>query len=307
MSVSIPDELERSVRAGGPAEARWLAALPTAVDRLCDVWKLSPDTALAGGSASLVLCVTRADGTSAVLKLGRPRGGSLEGQARVLRLADGRGYARLLGHDDAANALLVEQLGPSLASEGRDADAQIELLVDVLRRTWRPAASPDGWITGARKAAGLAAFVEEAADPSLLRTDTVRAALAFARECEAAYEPSGAVVVHGDPHADNLLGDPLEPGAYRFVDPDGLFIEPAYDLGVVLRGFNDELLSGDAAALGRARCERIADRAGVDTAAIWRWAFLERVSTGLYLARTGRHELAVETLTVADRWSGARR
>ena len=243
-TVPIPDEFRRSVDAGGPAEARWPADLPKAVGRLCDAWGLRPGDALAGGSASLTLSVTCDDDASAVLKLGRPHGGSLKGQARLLRLADGRGYARLLAYGNAANALLVERLGPSLATEGLDTDAQIELLVDTLRTVWRPAASSDGWITGARKAVGLAAFIEEAADPSLLQANTVRAALAFARECEAAYEPSDAVIVHGDAHADNLLGDPLVPGAYRFVDPDGLFIEPAYDLGVVLREFNDELLSG---------------------------------------------------------------
>ena len=204
-TVAIPDELRRSVGAGGPAETQWLAELPKAVERLCDAWGLRPRNTLAGGSASLILSVTRDDDTSAVLKLGRPHGGSLEGQARVLRLADGRGYARLLAYDDAANALLTEKLGPSLASEGRDADAQIELLVDALRSVWRPTASSEGWVTGAQKAAWLATFIEEEAVPSLVQANTVRVALSFARECEAAYEPSDAVVVHGDAHSDNLL------------------------------------------------------------------------------------------------------
>ena len=88
---------------------------------------------------------------------------------------------------------------------------------------------------------------------------------------------------------------------YKFVDPDGLFAEPAYDLGILMRGWNEELLAGDTLALGRARCAMLAELTGVDGEAIWQWGFIERVSTGLLLTQLGLPD-ARDTLAIAERW-----
>lgn len=40
---------------------------------------------------------------------------------------------------------------------------------------------------------------------------------------------------------------------------------------------------------------------GIDTKAIWQWAFIERVSTGRFLLRLGHRAQAASRLTVADR------
>jgi len=69
---------------------------------------------------------------------------------------------------------------------------------------------------------------------------------------------------------------------FVFVDPDGFLADPAYDLGVVLRGWSQQLLAGDTSALARGYCRLLATETGVDETAIWEWGFLERVSTGLY-------------------------
>ncbi len=44
----------------------------------------------------------------------------------------------------------------------------------------------------------------------------------------------------------------------------------------------------------------------VDGAAIWQWAFIERVSTGLFLVRLGHRREAEAYLAVADRLPGQR-
>ena len=264
--ITIPPDLRSIVAAGGPTEARWLAQLPATVARLAAKWRLRMNDTLAGGSASLVISATQADATSAVLKLGRPGAGSLGDQAAALRSADGRGYARLLAYDVESNAILTEQLGPSLASAGLDADTQIDILGDVLPDAWRLGPNPGGFTTGAEKAARLAGFIADArSSPSpSVAVATLDRAHSFALQCKATYDPDQAVLAHGDAHAENLLRDDDAPRGYRFIDPDGLFIERAYDLGVVLRGFNAELLTGDAVAIGRSRCARLAQRTGVD-------------------------------------------
>ena len=133
----------------------------------------------------------------------------------------------------------------------------------------------------------------------------VALALAYAERRRAGTHLDRVVVVHGDPHPDNALQVPgARPGAeagFVFVDPDGFLADPAYDLGVVLRDWCDELLTGDAKATARRYCRLLAERSGLDERAIWEWGFLERVSSGLYLLRFGAHEPGRRYLESAER------
>ena len=90
----------------------------------------------------------------------------------------------------------------------------------------------------------------------------------------------------------------------KLIDPDAMESEPAHDLGVMLRDWSSHLLEPgcDAAAQGRAWCHRAAVRADVDEGAVWQWALVERVSTGLYLTRLG-DPCGMDLLEVAARWT----
>ena len=87
---------------------------------------------------------------------------------------------------------------------------------------------------------------------------------------------------------------------YKFVDPDGYFCEPALDLGIIMRDWNDDLLGGDAVAFAMARCERLSQLSGVPPRPIWQWGFVERVSTGLYMLQLQVTDAGRATLAVAD-------
>jgi streptomycin 6-kinase len=90
----------------------------------------------------------------------------------------------------------------------------------------------------------------------------------------AAHDDERAVLVHGDVHQRNTLeaGD-----GYKLIDPDGLLVEPEYDLGVLLRGDSVELMHGDPTE----RARWLAGRTGLDATAVWEWGAVERVSSGL--------------------------
>jgi streptomycin 6-kinase len=116
------------------------------------------------------------------------------------------------------------------------------------------------------------------------------------------------VLVHGDAHPANALlrlGRPGLPPQLKFVDPDGLFCEPAYDLGISMREWSEELLAGDALALGKVRCALLHDLTGVDETAIWQWGFIERVSTGLLLWQLGFRTDAVQHFAIVEAWMAA--
>lgn len=70
---------------------------------------------------------------------------------------------------------------------------------------------------------------------------------------------------------------------FKLVDPDGLVAEPEYDLGVIRREVPLELLQADP----HERARWLAHRAGLDPTAIWECGVVERLSTGLLLARIG--------------------
>ena len=152
---------------------------------------------------------------------------------------------------------------------------------------------------GAAKAAQLAGFItdkwSELGRPCSERA--VAHALAAAESRRRAHDPARAVLVHGDVHQWNALraGD-----GFRLVDPDGLWAEPEYDLGVLMREDPAELTAGDP--WDRARL--LAQRTGTDPVAIWEWGVAERVATGLTLTAVGLQPVAAEMLAAADRIAG---
>ncbi|WP_395674676.1 aminoglycoside phosphotransferase family protein [Inquilinus sp.] len=306
MTIGLSEEARCRAHLAGPSGAAWLAGLDGLVRDLAAEWGLSALRPLPGGTAAFVAEARMADGRPAVLKLAVPGLDPAAGGLRTLLLAEGRGYARLYRHDCAREAMLLERLGGRLADLGLPVEAQIDALCTALLQAWRPLPEGEGgFMTGAEKADSLAAFIR-ATWRDLGRPCTERAvdtACRFAEARRRAWDPAAAILAHGDAHAWNTLAVPGEPGRFKFVDPEGLFIERAYDLGISLREWGADLLAGDAVALGQARCLGLARRTGVAPGAIWQWGFIERVSTGLVLLQLGLRAPGREFLQVADLWA----
>ncbi|WP_309572436.1 aminoglycoside phosphotransferase family protein [Deinococcus sp.] len=288
----------------------WLASLPDTVDQLCQDWGLRRQAALPGGSRFYVCRVMTADGQKAVLKVALPEA-VLTTQIATLIAAQGRGYVQVRAHDSPRGALLMEALGAPADEGSADVRALLTITAETLARAW--GVLPTDAIPGTadpteHKAAGLLALIHECfpSVPPASEQDVLDLALRYAAERLDAHEPARQVHVHGDAHLGNLLPVPeVRRGAesgYVFVDPEGFLCEPEYDLGVAIRGWNTRLLaSADAGAVVRSWCDLLARSTGTDAEAIWQWAYLERVTTGLYLARHGLPDLGAPFLTVAQK------
>jgi streptomycin 6-kinase len=135
LSLDIPDQVRKTVMADG--NESWLDELPGVVDSLAQEWALMIGSSFGGGHAALVVEVTLANGTPAVLKIGVP-GRDVGQEAMVLRLANGRGCARLLCEDVGRQALLLERLGAAMYDIVADPVSRHNLLCDVAVRLWRP-------------------------------------------------------------------------------------------------------------------------------------------------------------------------
>jgi streptomycin 6-kinase len=290
----VPDVVRNKALAVG-AEG-WLRALPDLVASLEDEWSITVGEAFADATEAFVAAAVLADGTPAVLKLLVPRDADVaRREITVLRLADGEGCARLFRSEAERGALLLERLGRPLSQLGLPARQRHEILCQAAEQIWRPAPEA-GLPTGAAKGRWLAGFItstwEELGRPCSERA--VDCALSYAERRVAAHDDELAVLVHGDIHQWNALrsGD-----GFKLVDPDGLLAEPEFDLGILMREDPVELLHGDPYE----RARWLAWRCGLDTAAIWEWGAIERVSTGLLCTRIGLQPIGREMLATADR------
>jgi streptomycin 6-kinase len=306
--MNIPDWVRRKALLKGAAGQTWLDEIGGTVERLGRDWGVTLGRILDGGTEALVAEVTAANDEPAILKIPVVGQDTERTQLRVLARAEGRGYARLLRADESTGAMLLERLGARLDTLGLPVDAQIARICATLEEAWLVPWDGLGLQNAERKAAALTALITEEW-PKLGRPCGARAvetALEFARVRARAFDPAEVVLAHGDAHAWNTLLDPKRAGRFKFVDPDGLAIERAYDLAIPMREWPEELLP-DPVNLAQRRCRLLARRTGVDAQAIWEWGFVERVSTGLVLKQLEIEPVASHFLAVADACAGAKR
>ena len=264
--------------AGAKGGDRWLADLPATIAALERRWGITVGERLPGGTSSYVAAAVTATGEPAVVKISVPVV-DFEREVRTLRVAAGRGYVRLLAADLDHNAALLEPLGGPLTRSGLPPEGQLAVIADLLPLAWTV---PRGDLVPTDKAADLVEFVGSLRSSAVGSSAVVDEALRCAERRSAAFDPDRCVVVHGDAAAANVLRRPGD--GWVFVDPDGFVGDPAYDRGVAVRDWCAELLAAaDPRTLLRSYCVLL----GGDPDATWDWGFLERVSTGLYLASLG--------------------
>jgi streptomycin 6-kinase len=302
----LPPKVVRNVAAMGEAGAAWLARLPALAAELQGRWGVTIGQTMANATEAYVAETTSSRGEPSVLKIPVPGDDKARRELGVLLAADGRGYARVLQHDPTSGAMLLERLGPQLFQLGYPIERQIEIICATLRVAWRPPPADLQLMTGAQKAESLAGVVRSVAPrfESVCSSNTIEIALRFAAQRRAAFDPATSVLGHGDAHCWNILADPAT-GGFKFVDPDGLFIERAHDLSISLREWSDDLLAGDAVSGGRARCDLLARLTGVEPGAIWQWGLLENLVNGLLYIDVGSPEDAAPFLSVAEAWANA--
>jgi streptomycin 6-kinase len=307
-AIDIPDRLRDSVEALGAVGVRWLVDLPELLAGLEEDWGIRCGSTLAGGNAAYVAEAATAEGGRAVVKVAVPDGvvgfTPFGQEVEALRRAGGDPYVGLIRHDDRRRSLLLERLGRPLATLGWSITDQLTAISLTVARGWQRGADAS-LPGGVAKATWLADFIaaewEESGRPC--SEAAVARAVSFARDRVQSLDPDRYVLVHGDAHRHNLLELPAAPGpstGFRLIDPEGLWSEPAHDLGVVLRDWNEELLHGDAPRIALERCHHVATLTRVDPEPIWQWAFAERLSSGLFLLRHGHEREARPFLEAAD-------
>ena len=125
--IEVPAVVRNKARAAGAED--WLERLPALVVSLEADWSIAVGRPYEGGSEAFVAEATRADGTSAVLKVLVPGAGNdPSNEATVLRIADGDGCPELYEYDAARGALLMERLGRPMYELGLPLSRRLEIL-----------------------------------------------------------------------------------------------------------------------------------------------------------------------------------
>ncbi|QZN87202.1 aminoglycoside phosphotransferase family protein [Cellulomonas sp. C5510] len=263
-----------------PGGAEWIARLPQLVDRAVRRWGLTLGDPFPSGSVSWCAPVTGPDGADLVLKVAFPHDEARH-EAAVLRAwqattgragaAAGGAAVRLVAHHEADWALLLERVRPGtpMRTVRTPVVARLAAGADVLR-VLHAAPVPDG-LPALRDVAARSAGLSEqrAADAARGGVGVDVGLLRAGVEEMRRPEPRRVVQLHGDLNPGNLLRGPH---GWVALDPKALRGDPAYDAAPLLEQVGDPWRAADPRAELAERTRLVADRAGLDAAAVAGWA-----------------------------------
>jgi streptomycin 6-kinase len=157
-------------------------------------------------------------GDDAVLKVTPPEDDEADEEPDALALWAGDGAVRLLRHDRARRALLLERARPGEDLADLPEDEATAVAVEVGLRLWRPAAAPfraiadhvPRWLDAAEREGGAGAEL-----------------IPLARGLYESLDVGSATLVHGDFHHHNLLASRRGRLA---IDPKPMLGEPEFDV-----------------------------------------------------------------------------
>ncbi|MFI9011302.1 aminoglycoside phosphotransferase family protein [Actinosynnema sp. NPDC053489] len=279
--ITVPDGFGAIL---GERAREWRAALPALAAEFCARWHLAPDGDPLTGNVAVVLPVRRADGHPAALKLTW-----LDDETRqepaALRAWDGRGVVRLLDHDDAGGALLLERLDHTRSLDGAPIEEALAVAGGLLRGLRVPAGPefrrhefPD--LVAENDALGgplPAALVERARD---LGRELARGA--------------GGTLVNQDLHYHNVLRGDREP--WLMIDPKPLAGDPEFAVIPLLWNRFGEP-AGDRGV--RDRFAALCDLGELDVGLARGWAFCRAVDTWLWCLDQGLDRMAAAVEAIA--------
>ncbi|GHF81433.1 hydroxyurea phosphotransferase [Kitasatospora xanthocidica] len=302
MPVDVPPALAASLEEFRGADGlAWAARLPALADELLDRWELRPDGPTAHGVVGLVLPVLRADGRPAALKL-QPVDEETAGEPLALRAWRGRGAVRLLDHEPASGALLLERLDSarSLLAVPDDLVALrviAELLAELTKRQAPSGIRMLADISGGlleRAPAAVAAF----GDPDERR---------LLADCTAALREvcgdPGDRLLHWDLHYGNVLAPLPESGrgGWLAIDPKPLAGHPGFELLPALRNrWEDVVATGDLARAVHRRFDLLTEALELDRGVATAWTLARVLQNAAWTAEEGRTELDPAQQAVAE-------
>ena len=281
---ALPDDVRANViHVFGAAGRDWLERLPAVTSELVTRWRLRPSgRAYGGGTHALVIPVSRADGTAAVLKVPVVDDENRL-EAAALRCYGGDGAVRLYDVDPGSGALLLERAEPGtpLANHPERDDA-VDTMCALLGRLRRPVAAghpfPPVRDLVKRWTADWPALHHRFGHP--FSDELIQEALTVAGQL--ATPDADELLVNRDPHLGNALAAQREP--WLLIDPKPLVGEPAFDGGYLLLGLLGDEPTPESATYF---ADRVAEGLGVAAARVRAWALTRAIENAMWSLEDG--------------------
>ncbi|MDX1614624.1 MAG: aminoglycoside phosphotransferase family protein [Candidatus Promineifilaceae bacterium] len=261
----------------------WLAALPALIRACAERWSLSVGSPFPELTYNFVAPAQRAGTGGMVLKIG-PLVDELAHEIAALAHYDGRGAARLLAAEPAWGALLLERLGPATPLREVSDDQATLAAAQVMEALWRPPPESDEGERAFPSTADWAAAFEHLrkryqGGTGPLPTDLVQRAHELFEALLTDAAP--AVLLHGDLHHDNILA--AERAPWLAIDPKGVFGEPAYEVGALVRNPIDRIsLHSNLRPLLNRRLDLLSERLGLDRQRLWGWSLAQAMLAAVW-------------------------
>ena len=290
MNTAPSDTTLRRAELLGQQGQQWLADLQAVVTQTLEDFGLTFIDTLPGGSESYLALTQGSDGIRCVVKVMMPNDHGMAAELAGLQAAKGRGYAKLIGADPKRGVLVIEELGAAIADSGLPIQQQLQHITQALKLSWQADIDPSALVDGANKADWLYHHIQHT--PSKIAGHVEQALIHRALDHidlrRSQWRQDAFVLVHGDAHEHNTLAESsTEQANYKLIDPDGLFFEAAYDLGILLRNWIDAYQIAEPATALTQRATWLAEQTQVSRQAIVSWGFVEIVSTGIHLLELG--------------------
>ncbi len=282
-------------------EEDWRGRVQGLVDHYAAEWDLRVGEPYSGGSASFAAPVRTSDGDDAVLKLSWPHR-EARGEAAALRWWDGDAAVRLLAHEPADYALLIERCDPGtpLAEAASPPDTRLTVAAELLAEVWDRGAPPAGEYELERVsdvAAEWADLVEERFHRLTPPYDSELVAQGAELLRGLPTSATREVMVHGDFNPGNVLSSTRRP--WLIIDPKPMIGDPGYDLPPLLLQIDDPFTHPDPARVLRDRVELIAARIEVPTDRLLKWSLARLVEGALWYADRADVEAGTEDMIKA--------
>ncbi|MEO5930413.1 MAG: aminoglycoside phosphotransferase family protein [Candidatus Kapaibacterium sp.] len=277
--MSVPDALAKTItRAHGDPGRRWLAALPSLLDRCRCRWGLTLDAPFDDLSYNLVIPGTTAEGMRVVLKLGVPCV-ELENEARALVSFNGTACARLLDHDLAAGALLLERATPGMPLHTiADNSAATRAAATVMRKLWRTPPSGHQFPSLAGWFGAFQRLRNEDNGGTFPREVIANAERIVSELCDSAERTA---LLHGDLHHANILSS-SEHG-WMAIDPKGVCGDPGYEVGsFMINHLPSGISDSETIDIFNRRLAIFEGELNIDRKRLARWAFCHAVLSAVW-------------------------
>ena len=257
-----------------PDDGAWLDSAPWGItpqvakrlrataEEAARIWGVPLGERIAAGRFSFVAFA----GDDAVLKVVPIEDDEADHEADALALLAGDGAVRLLRHDRARRAILIERARPGYDASNLSEYEAIRVAIAAAKKFWRPTArgQPFRWIGD-----HVPRWLENAGDHYLVRQ---------AKEIYATMVPSVGTLVHGDFHHHNLLshGD-----RWVVIDPKPMVGEPEFDVAPLLWSPIGHVPTKESVE----RWIEAFAEAGLDANLLRKWAIVRGTYLGLPLSR----------------------